>query len=96
MAPELPSRLPFDVRLSRASTRAKIALVRAICRVFGVYGATRFLLATIDWARGDKRVSYFPDARPLDPKLVAALGKHCPLRVYDQRFAVVSFPMEKR
>jgi hypothetical protein len=51
---------------------------------------------TVDWARGDKRVSYFPDARPLDPKLVAALGKRCPLRVYDQRFAVVSFPMEKR
>jgi hypothetical protein len=42
-------RMPFDVRFSRASTRAKIALVRALCRAFGVFGATRFLLSTIDW-----------------------------------------------
>jgi len=49
MTPELQGRLPLDVQLSRASTRAKIALVRALCRAFGVWGANRFLLSTIDW-----------------------------------------------
>jgi len=41
--------IPLDVRFSRASTRAKVTLVRTLCRVFGVPGATRFLLSTIDW-----------------------------------------------
>jgi hypothetical protein len=49
MTSDLPGRLPFDVRLSRASRRGKIAVVRAVCRSFGVFGATRFLLSTIDW-----------------------------------------------
>jgi hypothetical protein len=49
MTSDLQRRLPFDVRLSRASRRGKIAMVRAVCRGFGVFGATRFLLSTVDW-----------------------------------------------
>jgi hypothetical protein len=49
---------------------------------------------TVAWARGEADLSYFPDVRPLDPKLIASLRARCPLEVYDNRFVVIPFSMD--
>lgn len=46
---EMRSSLPFDVRVARAVVGAKVAALRAYCRVTGAEGGARFIASRADW-----------------------------------------------
>jgi hypothetical protein len=50
---------------------------------------------TVAWALGNGDISYLPDVDVLDAALIEELSRRCDVRVYDRRFLLIRFPMNR-